>query len=78
MRASSHRYQRHRVGGRGARRGPGKVGEDSVCTHEQIWRVEGGMPGVGDTSVCISAAEPPLEKRERGRWKKGGEPGTAK
>lgn len=39
---------------------------------------ESGMRGDGDTSVCISAAEPPLEKRERGRGKKGGEASTRK
>lgn len=36
------------------------------------------MRGDGDTSVCISAAEPQLEKRERGRGKKGGEASARK
>ena len=61
------------------RRERGKVRPGSVdscaCVHTWIfrWLEEGGMRGDGDTSVCISAAEPPLEKRERGRGKKGGE-----
>ena len=59
---------------------PGSVDSCACAPHAWIFRglEEGGMRGDGDTSVCISAAEPPLEKRERGRGKKGGEASARK